>query len=262
MKFMTILATLVFSLCCVTAVAGESHYEVYYFHASWRCTNCTNADAWTGETVAALQANNPGVTIRYVPTQLETNKQLVSLMKAKRVDVAVAEVRDGKIIRHKNLGNILQLVGSKPTLQRHIIDGIVNFSKQSQGAGTINAVGAGAGASGQPAVSNKKLAVYIVQTTTGQAQRVNGLISTTLSRSFPQLAQSRKIDVSFIDPQARDNAGWLGYVQAKPGDVVIALLGDNGMETFSSLSGPSDQNQEAGFINSFTGVLQQYAGDL
>lgn len=137
MKIMTIMAALMFSLFCLSAAAGESHYEVYYFHASWRCTNCTNAEAWTGESVAALQVNNPGVEIRYVPTQLETNKQLVSLMKANRVDVAVAEVSDGRIVRHKNLGNILQLVGSKPTLVQHVIDGVVNFSTQSQSAGIL-----------------------------------------------------------------------------------------------------------------------------
>lgn len=263
MKFMTFLAALVLMLSCVPAAAGESHYEVYYFHASWRCTNCTNAEAWTGETVATLQAENPGVTIRYAPTQLETNKKLVDLMKAKRVDVAVAEVRDGKIIRHKNLGNILQLVGSKPTLQRHIVDGVVNFSKQSQGAGSINAPGAGASTNRQPALLNKKLAVYIVQATnTNQNQRVNSLIANTLSRSFQPLTQNQKVDVSYIDPQARDNAGWLGYVKAKPGDVVVALLGENGMETFSSLPGPTDQGQEAGFVSSFTGVVQQYAGGL
>lgn len=182
------------------------------------------------------------------------------MMNAKRVDVAIAEVQDGRIIRHKNLGNVLQLVGSKPTLMQHIIDGAVNFSKQSRNAGTLNAPGIGGG---QAAASNKTVAIYIVQSATAaQDQRVNGVISNSLSRSFPQLAQNQKINVSFIDPKSRDNANWLGYVKARPGDVVVALMGDGGMETFSSLPGPANQNQEAGFMNSFVGVMQQYAGSL
>lgn len=261
MKSMMVMAAFVFSLFCMTGVAGESHYEVYYFHASWRCTNCTNAEAWTGETVAALQASNPGITIRYAPTQLETNKQLVSLMKAKRVDVAVAEVRDGRVVRHKNLGNILNLVGSKPTLVQHIIDGVVNFSKQSQVAGVLNAPSAGTNTNNQ--ISNRKLAVYIVQASVaGQSQRVSTLISNSISQSFPQLAQNQQVNVSFIDPQARDNAGWLGYVKANPGDVVVAVMGDSGMETFSTLPGPAAQNLESGFINSFANTVRQYTGGL
>lgn len=262
MKFPMLLAVLVFALCGVTVAAGESHYEVYYFHASWRCTNCNNAEAWTGEVVAAIQAENPDVTVRFAPTQLETNKQLVSMMKAKRVDVAVAEVRDGKIIRHKNLGNILQLVGSQPTLMQHVMDGVVDFSKQSKGAGVLNAPRGGS-AMRQAAPSNKRLAVYVVQTSNaGQNQRVGGMLANAISQSFPQLAQSGKVDVSFIDPKARDNAGWLSHVKARPGDVVVALLGDGGMEVFNALPGPTDQSQETGFMNSFVGIVRQYAGNL
>lgn len=132
MKFASLLFVFAASIFFATgASAGESHYEVYYFHASWRCTNCTNAETWTGETVAGLRESNPGLDVRYAPVQLETNQQIVSLFNAKRVDVGVAEVRDGKIIRHQNLGNILSLVSSKPKLQQHVADGIINFIRQA-----------------------------------------------------------------------------------------------------------------------------------
>ena len=36
----------------------DTRYEVYYFHASWRCVNCNNAEAWAKEEVEALVAEN------------------------------------------------------------------------------------------------------------------------------------------------------------------------------------------------------------
>ncbi len=135
MKAILLMSVVLVWLFCPAAVAGEAWYEVYYFHASWRCGNCTNAEAWTGEAVTKLQADNPDVTIRYIPKQLETNAQLVSMMNAQRVDVAVAEVIDGRIVRYKNLGNILRLVGSKTTLVQYVIDGFVDFRYQSKDTG-------------------------------------------------------------------------------------------------------------------------------
>lgn len=231
------------------ALAGETHYEVYYFHASWRCTNCTNADAWTGEAVNALRSGNPGVDIRYVPKQLETNAQLVSLMKAKRVDVAVAEVRDGRIVRHKNLGNILSLVGSKPTLQKHVMDGVVNFIQQSPGVSIQQTTP-------QPSASStKKIGVYLIQTDANS--RMGNLVSNTLSQYFPQLLQSQRASVQVINPQNPNSAGWLSIFNARPGEVVVALMDGNTIETFSTLPGPSSQAQESSFMASFANIVQQ-----
>lgn len=113
-----------------SAFAAESHYEVYYFHASWRCTNCTNAEAWAGEAVDALKQANPETVIVYAPKQLETNKQLVEATKAKRVDLVVVKVDDGKITNYANLGNLLPLVGSKQAVIQAAIDGILAFDEQ------------------------------------------------------------------------------------------------------------------------------------
>ena len=128
------LAVALFMTLLTSAYAGESHYEVYYFHASWRCTNCTNAEAWAGEAVESLAQSNPGARIIYAPKQLEKNKSLVNATKAKRVDLVVAEIQDDKMIRHQNIGNLLNVVGSKPLLMKTVTDGIVNFSAQSKAA--------------------------------------------------------------------------------------------------------------------------------
>lgn len=120
-------------LTAVPAAAADRHYEVYYFHASWRCANCTNAEAWAGEAVALLQQANPGVAVVYAPLQLETNKALAAQANAKRVDLVIAEVENGRITRLENLGNLLQVIGSRPLLTQTCLDGILAFDAKGNG---------------------------------------------------------------------------------------------------------------------------------
>jgi len=53
--------------CLAPAAVAESHYEVYFFHASWRCENCDNAEKWVGEVVDALKKDNPGGRLMFIP---------------------------------------------------------------------------------------------------------------------------------------------------------------------------------------------------
>lgn len=129
--------TVLFFLMSAVVNAGETQYEVYYFHASWRCANCTNAEAWAGEAVDLVKKANPEAGIAYIPKQLETNKSLVQKVGAKRVDVVVAEIKDGKIERFVNLGNLLPLIGDKAAVMNKVIDGIVSFGNVSGTPGLI-----------------------------------------------------------------------------------------------------------------------------
>ncbi len=252
-----VFALLVAISLSAAANAGESHYEVYYFHASWRCTNCTNAEEWAGEVVSALNSSNPGANIIYAPKQLETNKQLVSLTKAKRVDLVVAEVSNGKIVRHENLGNLLPMVGSKKNLQQHITDGVIAFSKKSRGAGELSPPGSIAPAA-QITPSNRKMAVYVIQREPNNNKpREAALVSTVLSQHFPQIVQDKKVSITLLNPNSREHAGWLDLFKAKPGDVVVAILDDTTIETFSAIPGPAAQTQESGFMNAFANLIQQ-----
>ncbi len=117
--------------------AADTHYEVYYFHASWRCANCTNAEAWAGEAITALQKANPDVEIVYAPKQLEKNKALAAQTQAERVDLAVAEIKNGKTLRSENLGNLLGVVGSKPLLLQTAIDGVLAFDAKRKDGGRL-----------------------------------------------------------------------------------------------------------------------------
>lgn len=125
MKMMFI--PMILLMLAVSANASERHYEVYYFHASWRCANCTNAEAYTQEAVNSYNAENPGAGVIFKPVQLETNDALVRALGANRVDAVVVEVMDGKIISHKNIGNLLPLIGNKANVVAKVKDGVGSF---------------------------------------------------------------------------------------------------------------------------------------
>lgn len=241
----------------VAVNAGESHYEVYYFHASWRCTNCTNAEAWAREVVTALNSVNPEANIVYAPKQLETNRQLVSLTKAKRVDLVIAEVRNGKILRHENLGNLLPMVGSKQTLQQHIIDGVIEFSKKSKEAGKLTTPEI-ATQSAQTTSSNRKMAVYIVQRDSGDGKpREAALVSDVFAQKYPQIIQNNRVSVRLLNPGEKEHTVWLNFFKAKPGDVVVAVIDGTALETFSVIPGSATQAQDREFTNALAHLIQQ-----
>lgn len=246
--------------------AGESHYEVYYFYASWRCANCTNAEAWAGEAVATLQQSNPNVKIVYAPKQLEKNRALVAQSKAKRVDLVVAEVKDGKMIRFENLGNLLEVIGSKPALMKKCIDGIARFASQSAGTGTLNLTDSYAALEQKANAPVRKIGVYIILNNAANQGnlRAADIISQTLTNSFDQQLQSQSIMASLIDAGQEQNQGWLDLFKAGPGDVVVALISGTNIENFSTIKQPQNQDQEQTFVSSFTNAMRQSItmGDL
>lgn len=129
----------------LTAFAGEAEgrpadtsYEVYYFHASWRCVNCTNAENWTKETVAAVAAANDKDALVFKAIDMEKNAALTKELKAKRVDVVVVEIRNGKRTRFANLGNLLESIKgkddakAKPAVVKIVRDGLKAFDAKAK----------------------------------------------------------------------------------------------------------------------------------
>lgn len=204
------------------AQGAEPEYEVYYFHASWRCSNCTNAEAWAGQAVDMLKADNPNARIAYVPKQLETNADLVKSTGAKRVDLVVAEVQDGKIIRHKNVGNLLDVIESKALVKKTIIDGIMDFNKDAKEPSTISLPNEYAKL--EERIENpRKVGVFIVAKNAAASPQpaVVEVVSAVLEKDYTPQLMEQSIIASLVDPeneQTRDFANELG---AKDGEVVI-----------------------------------------
>lgn len=241
------------------ALASDSQYEVYYFYASWRCSNCTNAEAWAGEAVDMLQKANPGVKVAFVPKQLEKNKVLVSQTNAKRVDLVVAEVASGKIVRFENLGNLLNVVGSKPLLMKTSLDGILAFDAKGKGGARLKQPEGLAELTQKAAQPPAKIGVYIIMDGPDENShpRVADTISRVLSVDFAQQVQQQAVMASIIDADAEQNKGWLDLFDARSGDVVVALIRDNSIENFSTIGWPKNAREEQDFTASFTSAMKK-----
>jgi hypothetical protein len=146
---MTILRAAIFAISCASLAAAESspapaqgaptHVEVYYFHASWRCVNCNNAEAYAKEATDTVAKEVEAEALRFIPVQLDKDPALVEAVKAVRVAVVVAEVRekeaevDGKkivakeIVRFSNLGCMLPLINDKEKFLDRVKTAIQEF---------------------------------------------------------------------------------------------------------------------------------------
>lgn len=132
-------------LATTGAIAGEpakrpanTNYEVYYFHVSWRCVNCNNAEAWTREVADAFAKANEVGAVSFAPVEMEKNAEQVKAFKAKRVDVVVAEVVNGKRTRWVSLGNLLPLIKgedeakAKEAVKKWVRDGLTQFDAKAK----------------------------------------------------------------------------------------------------------------------------------
>lgn len=240
---------------------AESNYEVYYFHAAWRCSNCTNAEAWAGEAVDLLRESNPDTDIVYIPKELDANKELADLTGAGRVDLVCAEMRDGKLVRFKNIGNLLKVIHSKQVLLETVVDGIVAFSEPSDSAGVLKppktTISLATRANGQ----TRKIMIYAFTDKTANwlDTRIAGSVRTILATGYSAQLREQRILSCAVDMTSGPNRVLSQDFNAKSGDYVIALMEGNDLVFYDRISRALTPIQETSFTTTFAGTLRQYA---
>lgn len=238
---------------------AEPEYEVYYFHASWRCSNCTNAEAWAEQAVEMLKTDNPTAKITYLPKQLETNADLVKTTGAKRVDLVVAEVKDGEITRHKNVGNLLDVIASKALVKKTIIDGIVDFENASSASSHL--VLPDEYAKLEEQIENpRKIGVFIMAkgVSNDSQPEVVGIISGVLEKEYMPQLMEQSIVASLIDPANPQNKGFVDELNAKDGEVVVSLIGPDSIIEHTNIQVPKDAAGNGAFEESFMTAMNNF----
>ena len=205
-----------------------------------------------------LKKSNPDVKIVYAPKQLEKEKELVAATKAKRVDLVVAEISDGKMIRHKNVGNLLNVVASKPLLMKTVLDGIVEFGGSSKGAGTLHQTDEYAAIDKKANAPARKVGIFLVlnDAEADPEPRLAEVIFESLNRDFAEQVQKDDFIVNLVDGDNPQNKGFLDTFEAKVGDVVIALLSQTGIEGFETVKGSASEEQDNAFLTAFTKAVR------
>lgn len=242
-----------------TLVAAETHYEVYYFLASWRCTNCVNAETWSGQAVELLQKSNPHIKIIYAPKQLDQHKDLVAETKAKRVDLIVAEIRDGKMIRYENIGNLLDVISSRALLMKTVLDGIVKFGDESKDAGKLAQTDEYAEIEKKVDAPVRKVGIFLAlnDIENNQEPRLGEVIIEALGKDFSEQVQNNDFMFNLVDADNPQNKGFLDMFGAKGGDVVVALLSQTGVENFTAVPGSTGEDQDQAFLEAFVKAVRE-----
>lgn len=175
-----------------------------------------------------LRKSNPGVEIVYAPKQLETEKDLVAATKAKRVDLVVAEVRDGKMIRHENIGNFLSVVASKPLLMKTVLDGLVEFGGQSKSAGTPRQTDEYAAIEKKANALVRKIGIFLIinAAETNQEPRLAEVIIESLNNDFAEQIQKDDFVFNLVDADNSQNKGFLDMVANKGHELLKEVFGE------------------------------------
>jgi hypothetical protein len=127
------------SLSPSAAIAGEaeataSHADnavvAYYFHGNKRCSTCRKLEAYSAEAINggfAAELESGGLEWRVVNTDDKENAHFITDFELVTKSVVLAEYRDGKVVRFKNLKLVWQLVGDEDGFVRYIRDETRDF---------------------------------------------------------------------------------------------------------------------------------------
>jgi hypothetical protein len=98
---------------------------VYYFHTTYRCPTCYKIEQYTKEAVEAgfSQALSEG-RLQFLALNVEesANTHFVQDYKLYTKSVVVADIKEGKQVRWKNLEKVWEFVGNKQDFFKYIQD--------------------------------------------------------------------------------------------------------------------------------------------
>jgi hypothetical protein len=106
-----------------TAAATSDGVVAFYFHGKTRCATCRKIEAYADEAIhkgfaPALQT--AALTWRVVNVEELENKHFVEDFQLVTRSVVLAEYRDDKIVRWKNLDKVWQLVRDKDAFTSYV----------------------------------------------------------------------------------------------------------------------------------------------
>ena len=105
---------------------------VYYFHNSYRCPSCRKIEAFTAEAVNAnfekeLKAGRMEYSV--VNVDEKGNEHFTQDYQLYTKSVVIADTKNGKDTRWKNLPKVWELLSNKEKFQSYIRDEIKNYLK-------------------------------------------------------------------------------------------------------------------------------------
>ena len=111
--------------------SNESEFVTYYFHPSARCETCLNIEAYSKNAVESWsESNRRELTWRALNIDDPSNEHFRNEFDLQFSSLVIAEYRDGKIERWKNLEEIWNLANEKNKFISYVNNELNLFIKQ------------------------------------------------------------------------------------------------------------------------------------
>ena len=109
----------------------EARYVVYYFYNGKRCTTCRNIENYTEQTVVrdfAKALADRRITFYPVNIDEKNNEHFIDDFKLTSKTIVLAEYKDNKCVKSKQLNKIWELAHSKKLFDAYVREEISGFS--------------------------------------------------------------------------------------------------------------------------------------
>jgi hypothetical protein len=116
------------------ATDPENGVIAYYLHGNKRCSTCRKLEAYSQEAIVGgfgPELSSGELEWRVVNVDEEANAHFVTDFELVTKSLVLAEYRDGKVVRFKNLKLVWQLVGDEDGFVRYVRDETRDFLEAS-----------------------------------------------------------------------------------------------------------------------------------
>ena len=143
-----VITTLVLSLFTIGIINAEEKNEekassnrdkaartliAYYFHGNFRCDNCRKIEQYSREAIEKYfveELKTKKLTFTIINTDLSENKHFIEDYQLYTRSLVIAEYKDGKQVRWKNLAKVWDYLNDKDAFYEYVRSEIRNYLEQ------------------------------------------------------------------------------------------------------------------------------------
>lgn len=114
------------------AAEPKDKITVYYFHTSYRCSNCVKIEKYSSEAVQSgfpKELKDGKIVWKVVNVEKEPNKHFIKDYQLYTKSLVIVKMKNGKQIEWKNLNKIWELLYNKSKFIGYVQDEVKNYLK-------------------------------------------------------------------------------------------------------------------------------------
>lgn len=107
-----------------------SKFVAYYFHGNFRCDNCRKIEQYSREAIEKYfveELKTKKLTFTIINTDLSENKHFIEDYQLYTRSLVIAEYKDGKQVKWKNLAKVWEYLNDKDAFYEYVRSEIRNY---------------------------------------------------------------------------------------------------------------------------------------